>query len=115
MKVFVSFLKSPVGTTYYLEGLRVALGIMGGEEDHSVEVAFIGKGVRCALEGVDKSYGKGLFDMFQKNTSGKRFYVERESLLREGIAESELDSDYEPISREDLSKKMRQADVTLSF
>ena len=115
MRVFVSFLKSPVGTTYYLEGLRIALGILGGDDDHDVEVAFIGKGTRCALRGVDKSYGKGLFDMFQKNASGKRFYVDRESLKEQGIAESDLDENYEVTSREELSKKMLSADITMSF
>lgn len=115
MKVFVSFLKSPVGTTYYLEGLRVSLGIMGGTDDHNVDVAFIGKGARCALKGVDKSYGKSLFELFKKNASGKRFYVEAESLREQGIAESELDEDFEIASRDELSKKMLNADVTMSF
>jgi sulfur relay (sulfurtransferase) DsrF/TusC family protein len=115
MKVFVSFLKSPVGTTYYLEGLRVTLGVMGGDGDHSVDVAFIGNGVRCALKGVDRSYGKVLFDMFQKNEAGKIFYVERESLLEQGIAETELDGNYQVVSRRELSKKMLSADLTMSF
>jgi sulfur relay (sulfurtransferase) DsrF/TusC family protein len=115
MRVFVSFLKSPVGTTYYLEGLRIALGIVGGDDDHTVEVAFIGKGARSAMKGVDKSYGKGLFDMFQKNPAGKLFYVEKESLDDQGISESELDENYQVASREELSKKMFSADVTMSF
>lgn len=115
MRVFVSFLKSPVGSTYYLEGLRIALGIMGGDDDHTVEVAFIGKGVRCAMRGVDRSYGKGLFDMFQKNAAGKLFYVDRESLEEQGIPESELDENYHVTSRGELSKKMLCADVTMSF
>ena len=115
MNVFVSFLKSPVGTTYNVEGLRVALGTMGGDDDHYVTVAFIGKGVRCALKGVDKSYGKGLIEMFQKNSGGKRFYVEQESLMMEGISESELDEDFQVTSRADLGRKMLQADLTMSF
>jgi len=115
MNVFVSFLKSPVGSTYYLEGLRVALGIMGGTDEHSVTVAFIGKGSRCALKGVDRSYAKSLFELFQKNSDGKRFYVERESLREQGISESELDDDFQISSREDLRKKMLAADVSLSF
>jgi sulfur relay (sulfurtransferase) DsrF/TusC family protein len=115
MEVFVSFLKSPVGDTYYLEGLRIALGIMGGSEEHNVIVAFIGKGARCALKGVDRSYGKSLFELFQKDSNGKRFYVERESLMEQGITESELDEDFQMLSRDELRKKMMLADVTLSF
>ena len=115
MKVFVSFLKSPVGSTYYLEGLRIALGIMGGSEEHSVTVAYVGKGARCSLKGVDRSYGRSLIELFQKNPNGKRFYVDADSLKEEGISESELDGDFEVVSRDELRKQMLQADVALSF
>ena len=115
MKVFISFLKPPVGSTYYLEGLRIALGIMSGTEEHIVTVAYIGRGAKCALKGVDRSYAKSLFELFQKNADGKLFYVEGESLREQGISESELDEDFQISSRDELRKKMLLADITLSF
>ena len=114
-KVFISFLSSPVGSTLYLEGLRLALGILSGSEDHDVTVAYLGRGVRCALKGVDRSYAAGMIDLFPKKTSGKRFFVEKESLDEEGIYQSELDENFDVSTRDELRKKMLEADVTFNF
>ena len=114
-RVFISFLRSPVGTTYYLEGVRIALGILGGDEEHEVTLAYLGNGVRSALRGVDRSYAASLLDLFEKNESGRKFYVEAEALKEQGIAESELDENFQISSRDDLKKRMLIADVTLSF
>jgi sulfur relay (sulfurtransferase) DsrF/TusC family protein len=114
-KVLVSFLRSPVGSTYYLEGVRIALGIMSGEEEHEVTVAYLGSGVRCALKGVDRSYSKSLVDLLKKSVVNGRFYVEKESLDLEGITEKELDDGFAVASREELRKMMSGADLTLSF
>lgn len=114
-KVFISFISSPVGSTFYLEGLRLALGILSGSEDHEVTVAYLGKGARCALRGIDLSYAAGMIDLFKKNSSGKRFYVERESLVEEAILDSELDQNFEVATRDALRKKLLEAEVTFSF
>ena len=114
-KIFISFLRSPVGGTFYLEGLRIAGGSLSGDEDHELTIAYLGAGVRCALKGVDMSYAKSMIDLFQKDISGKRFYVEKESLDDNGLSEMELDGNFGVKSRDELSKKMLEADVTFSF
>ena len=114
-KVLVTFLRSPVGTTFYLEGVRIALGILSGDEEHEVTVAYVGTGVRCALKGVERSYSKSLLDLLKKAVVNERFYVERESLETEGMSEEELDEGFVAASREDLQRAMSSADVTLSF
>lgn len=114
-KVFISFLRSPVGSTYYLEGTRIALGILSGDDEQEVTIACLGNGVRCALRGVDRSYASNLLDSFGQNDAGKRFYVEKESLDEEKILESELDERFAVASREELRKKMLEADLTFSF
>jgi sulfur relay (sulfurtransferase) DsrF/TusC family protein len=114
-KVLVSFLRSPVGTTFYLEGVRIALGILSGEEEHEVTVAYVGSGVRCALKGVERSYSKSLLDLLKKEVVNGRFYVEKESLEAERISETELDESFAVASRDELRKMMSSADVTLSF
>ncbi len=100
-KVFISFLRPPVGSSYYIEGLRLALGILGGTEEHDVTIAHLGKGVACALKGVDRSYAQSLLELFQKDAAGNLFYVERESLEEAGISESELDEGFAVASRDD--------------
>jgi sulfur relay (sulfurtransferase) DsrF/TusC family protein len=114
-KVFIQFLKSPVGSTFYLEGVRIALGILSGDEAHEVSVAYIGRGVRCALRGVERSYTKSMIDLLRKGIAGGRFYVEKESMEAERISHNELDEAFSVASREELQKKMLAADVTLSF
>ena len=54
-------------------------------------------------------------DLFEKDSSGKRFYVESESLKEEGISEAELDQNFGVASREELRRKMLEADVTLQL
>ena len=108
-------MRSPVGSSYYIEGLRLALGILGGDEEHEVAIAHIGKGVRCALRDVDRAYANGFIEFFLSNEDGKKFYVERESLEAEGLLESELDDNFAVVSRDFLAEKLLQADFVLSF
>ena len=114
-RVFIAFLRPPVGTSFYAEGVRLALGVLGGSEEHEVTIAHMGKGVACALKGVDRSYAQDLLEMFQSDGAGKPFYVERESLEEEGIPESELDERFSVASRDELRQKMLRADATFSF
>jgi sulfur relay (sulfurtransferase) DsrF/TusC family protein len=114
-KVFLTILRSPVGSSYYIEGLRLALGILGGSEDHDVTIAHIGSGVRCALRGVDRSYVAELVDFFKQDGDGKRFCVEKESLDEQGLLESDLDGDFAVVPRGVLRKLMFEADFALSF
>ncbi|MGA2199258.1 MAG: DsrE family protein [Nitrososphaerales archaeon] len=114
-RVFISFLRSPVGSAYPIEGLRLALGILGGDEEHEITFAYVGKGVRGALKGVDRSYAQGFLELLPRDGAGHLFYAERESLEEEGISESELDESFGVASRDELREKMLQADVTFSF
>ena len=113
--VFVSFLKPPIGTSFHLEGTRIALGILSGDVDHELTVAYVGKGVRCALSGVDTSYTKGILDSLKKEISGGQFYVEKESLESERISEKEVGEGFSVVPRKRIQELMSAADVTLSF
>jgi sulfur relay (sulfurtransferase) DsrF/TusC family protein len=114
-KVFISIIRPPVGTSYYVEGLRLALGILGGEEEHEVTVAHIGRGVMGALKGVDRSYAKEFLDLFPRNGVGSLFFVERESLEEQGVAPTDLAEGFAVASRDELRRKMLGADATFSF
>ena len=114
-KVFISILRPPVGTSYYTEGLRLALGILGGDEEHEVTIAHIGRGVAGALKGVDRSYAQDFKDLLPKDSSGNLFYVEKESLEEEGIQQWELDEGFGIASRDELLDRMLKADFVFSF
>ena len=114
-KVFISMIRPPVGTSYYTEGLRLALGILGGTEDHEVTIAHLGRGVYSALKGVDRSYADELVGMFQKDSSGNLFYVERESLEAAGLSLDDVAEGVGVASREELRRRMLEADASLSF
>lgn len=114
-KVFISIIRPPVGSSYYIEGLRLALGVLGGADDHEVTIAHIGKGIYSALKGVDRSYANELIGMFQKDSSGNLFYVERESLEAAGMSEADLAEGVGVASRDDLRRRMLEADATFSF
>ena len=113
--VFIAFLKPPISTSFHLEGIRVALGILSGDEDHEVTVAYIGKGVRCALKDVDTAYTKSMLDLLRKDIAGGQFYVEKESLDAEHISEKELGDSFAVLPRRRLHGMMAAADVMLSF
>ena len=114
-KVFVCFLKPPVGTTFYLEGVRVALGLLSGDEEHEAYVAFLGSGVRSALKGVDRAYSASMLGPLLGVIAGGSLHVEKESLDEEGFLESDLDEGFSTATREEIRKAMSAADVTLSF
>ncbi len=112
--IFVSFLRAPVGSTYFVEGLRVAGGLVRAEDHHRVTIAFLGKGARCALKGVDRSYAVKFLDFFP-SADGKKFYVEEESLNEEGIDRSQLAGEFAVASRKELGQMMLKADLCISF
>ncbi|HVP23557.1 MAG TPA: DsrE family protein [Conexivisphaerales archaeon] len=113
-EILVIFMRSPVSSAYFVEGLRVSAGMLSGDEDHRVTVAFIGKGARCAVKGVDRMYATKFLEFFPEQ-NGKKFLVEEESLRDQGIDQSTLAPDFAVAKRADISRKMLEADLCLSF
>lgn len=97
-----------------MEGLRIASGLVRGEDKHRVTVAFMGPGVRCALRGVDRSYAVKFLDFFPAR-DGKKFYVEEESIREQGIEPAQLAEEFAVASRKELARMMRDADLCISF
>jgi len=112
--IFVSFLRAPVGSTHFVEGLRVAGGLVRSEDHHQVTLAFMGKGALCAIKGVDRSYAVKFLDFFPAK-EGKKFLVEEESLRDQGVDRSQLAEEFAVVSRKGLSEVMRKADLCISF
>jgi sulfur relay (sulfurtransferase) DsrF/TusC family protein len=112
--IFVAFLKSPVSSAFFVEGLRVSAGMLSGDENHKVTVACVGKGARCAVKGVDRMYATKFLEFFPDD-DGKKFLVEEESLKDEGIDPTTLASEFKVVPRAEISRLMLEADLCLSF
>jgi len=112
-RVVFTFNRAPFGSVYYTEGLRAAVGVISGIDEHQVDLIYLGEGVRFALKGVDRSdtamYLNTLADY------GYKLKVERESLTGLGIPESELASDAEVISRSQVLELIKNADLTIDM
>ena len=112
--ILVLFMRPPVSSALFVEGLRVSAGMLSGDESHKVTVAFLGRGARCALQGVDRMYATKFLEFFP-DQGGKKFLVEEESLKEEGIDPSGLASDFAVAKRAEIGRLMLQADLCLSF
>ena len=112
--VFLAFLRSPVSSSFHVEGLRMAAGILTGKDDHRITIAYIGKGARCAVKGVDRSYSTKFIELLP-DQAGKKFFVEKESLKEEGLDSKEVADDFAIVPRSHLGRMIFQADLTLSL
>ena len=113
-KILVLFLRPPVSSAYFVEGLRVSAGMHSGDDDHTVTAAFVGKGARCSVKGVDRMYATKFLEFFP-DVGGKKFLVEEESVREEGVDPKIIADDFAVAPRAEISKLMLEADLCLSF
>jgi sulfur relay (sulfurtransferase) DsrF/TusC family protein len=110
-RILITYNRPPFGSTHFSEGLRLASGM--GFNEHEVKLIYLGKGARCALKGVDRQPTKQFLETI--NNFGYPFYVERESLAEGNIPEDEIDSIFKIITRDEVAKMLKEADVTISL
>ena len=111
--VAVLFTRPPNGDVYYTEGLRAAVGLTCGIDEHTVDVIYIGDGVYFTLKGVDRTDSSRYIATLAKG--GYQLKVEAESLSERGIKKEELAGDVEVISRSQVVVLLNKADHTASF
>lgn len=112
-KIIVKFLSRPFGTIHYVEGLRAALGIASGWDEHEVFLLFMGEGAYYVLNGVGRTDSLKYINTLEKLGFG--LYVERESLTDLGIDENDVSKEFTIISRQDAFEKMKEYDFTIDF
>ncbi len=109
--------KAPYGSIYALESLEVVL--IAATFDQDVSLVFLDDGVYELVKGQNtKAIGIKNFSPTYRALEGydvEKLYVERESLERRGLAESDLLVPVEVMNGAELSDLMRQQDVVLSF
>lgn len=111
--VLITFNRDPYGSIFYTEGLRAAVGVTSGIDEHTVDVLYLGDGVHFALKDVDRSdSAKYLATLSAQGVSLK---AEKEALAARNISESDLADGVEVISRDEVLKLVRRADLTIDF
>lgn len=111
--VVVFFNRAPYGSIFYTEGLRAAVGVIAGLDEHTIVMVYLGDGAYFALKGVDRSDTAKYIGTL--TAFGYRLKVERESLEARGISEDEVASDIEIIPRSEVLALVNKADVTIGF
>jgi sulfur relay (sulfurtransferase) DsrF/TusC family protein len=111
--VVVTMHHAPFGTTHYTEGLRAAVGVTAGIDEHQVEVVFLGDGVLYTLKDVERT--DSLHYLSTLKDLGARLYVEAESLEARSIETGALAEDVEVIPRSRVLELLLGADHTIDF
>src|SRR3990172_8387459 len=94
-KVLLLYNRPPHGTIFADEGLRAALGVTSGIDEHREDIVFLGDGVYFTLKGVERATtSKYLASLDKQGTKPK---AEKESLEARGINAADLAPDVEII------------------
>jgi sulfur relay (sulfurtransferase) DsrF/TusC family protein len=111
--VLITMNQAPYGSIYYTEGLRAAVGVTSGIDEHKVNIVCLGDGAYFAIKGIDRKDTETYIGTLKKVES--RLMVEKESLEERNIEESRIAEDVEIISRTEVLKLIQAADVTIGF
>ena len=112
-KVLIVLNHAPYGTIYHSEGLRAAVGVTAGIDEHTVDTVYLGDAVFFGLKGVDRTDSAKYLGTLAKSASHPR--VEKEALHARGIKSEDLAEDVQVISRADILGLIEKADVTIDF
>jgi sulfur relay (sulfurtransferase) DsrF/TusC family protein len=111
--VLITFNHAPYGSIFYSEGLRATVGVTSGVDEHTVDVLYLGEGVRFALRDVDRRDSARYLATLA--SFGTKLRAERESLAERDIEEDDLAEDVEVIDRRQALELVRRADLTIDF
>ena len=112
-RVLLSFNHAPYGSVFYTEGLRAAVGVTSGIDEHTVDVLYLGDGVHFARKGVERTDSARYLATL--SAQGVNLKVEKDALEERGINEADLADDVEVISRDQALDLIRRADLTIDF
>tara|TARA_B100001964_G_scaffold218058_1_gene258700 strand:+ start:692 stop:1042 length:351 start_codon:yes stop_codon:yes gene_type:complete len=112
-KIMVQFLTRPFGTIHYVEGLRAALGIASGWDEHEVFLLFMGEGAYYTLNGVPRTDSLKYINTLEKLGFG--LHVEQESLDELGIDKADVSDEFKIITRQEVFELMKEHDFIIDF
>lgn len=111
--VVVFMTHAPYGSIWYTEGLRAAVGVTSGIDEHSVDVIYLGDGVQFALKGVERTDSNKYLGSLAKG--GYKLWVDQDSLTDRGIKQEEVAGDVNVVPRSQVLSLMAKADHTIDF
>ena len=111
--VLITFNREPYGSIFYTEGLRAAVGVTSGIDEHTVDVLYLGDGVYFALKDVDRSDSAKYLGTL--SALGANLKAEKGALQERNISASALADDVEVISSDEALELVRKADLTIDF
>lgn len=112
-KVLISFNHAPFGSIYYTEGLRAAVGVTAGLDEHKVNTVFLGDGVYYTLKKVNRTDSAKYLGTLSKLQA--KLYVEEESLKERDISPDQLAADVEVVPRGKIVQLYQEADFNIDF
>ena len=113
-QLLVLFQHPPIGTIYYAEGLRLAMGVATmSKEEHTVEVVYRGDGAYFALQSVDRISAAPFISALLR--AGCVLKVEEESLASRHISHDSVATDIEIINPRKVKELIKQSDFVLDF
>lgn len=113
-KVLVSIHRAPHGTIFAAEGLRAAVGLTAGIDEHEVDVVYQGDGVYFTLRDVDRAETTRYLDTLKTKTSAT-IYVDGDALAARGLSKDDVADDIQVIGRAEVLDLFRAADVNLDL
>lgn len=111
--VVLTINQPPFGSIHYVEGLRAAVGVISGLDEHQLSVVYLGDGVYSALKDVKRDEQMGYLGIL--NAKDVKVAVERESLNERGISEDNVYDQFEVIGRNEVLDLINNADSTIDF
>ena len=113
-KVAITISGAPHGTNKVQEGLRMAVGLCAGEDEHDVSMIFCGDGVYSVLSDIIwDEVCENCWKMMRKLKL--KLYVDSESMEERGIQEADMDEPMEIINRKDINRMINFADFHMNF
>lgn len=111
--ILISFMRLPFGSIYFSEGLRAAVGIASGIDEHEVKIAFLSDGVFFCLKGASREetsrYIKTLSSM------GIKLMADRQSLNDRKISEEKVEDIFQIVPNEEILELYKWCDHNIDF
>jgi len=112
-KILVTLHHPPFGGTFFAEGLRAAVGISSGFDEHVVDLLFMGDGVFCGLGSIDYRELQRFF-MTLKSVKAS-FFLEEEALAERGLKPAEVSPDFTLVNRGQIIDKLKEYDLNIDY
>jgi sulfur relay (sulfurtransferase) DsrF/TusC family protein len=112
--IVITISKPPHGTDKVQEGLRMAVGLCAGEDEHDVSVIFSEDGIYNILSDVVwDEVCENCWKMLKKLKL--KMYVDSDSMQERGVHEADMDDPMALLKGKDVIGLVSSADVHMDF